>query len=525
MSSPSLSRLPLSMLLAGLSALAAPVAHADIFGSVSDSATQQPFPAEAFPTVYLQRCVNAGDTLCTEFTGAVEPAADGSYRFTADSYAPGDYQLWAIAADQQYQRSMPFTVSGSEDHAIDLALQLLPVKLGDIQSCSSISADGYCKVSYTLSNVSAVKQELQVWVLASANSDIAPGWSQYSYGNGSNAAMSVSLKPGKTQQLKQSIYVGKGLPKGAYTSLNIYASLKGHVQQTVIDDFLPTVVSSAETSAQTIHPAQEQKKIAAAHARKGALSSGAAKPGDRKLLLGSVVAADTGAPVPLDDAPSVRLMSCDQPDYDYCRFIEGDAQPLPEDGTFRVNLSSLPAGRYQIETLASSHYGYAYSQTFDAPVAASFKMSLQMPRLVVDLDKATLCSAVPLADCKLKYTLRNTTAVDQTVSLWLYTSTVQSESQAGGSVYSINQNGKTNVAPMTVTIPANQTLLVKQAVGMADLPAGAVGNLRLFVASAGDIADALAYFKLGQYTISAGTDGKLITVQPQPVVIIGAAPN
>ncbi|GAA0747592.1 hypothetical protein LRH25_23220 [Ideonella azotifigens] len=508
--------------------LAALPAHADVWGRLFDASTQQAFVADDYPSVELHRCSAPGDTLCAEFVAGAEPAADGSYRFAAGSFdSPGRYQLWGSALNHEYTHSAPFSVTGSEDHPMDMPLDLLPLQASKLQSCTTVDAEGFCSVSYTLRNVGSTSRQLQAWVLNSTTAFMPAGWSQYTYGDGDTKRVQLTLGAGKQKTLTQKVYVGKQLPRGAYASISLFVSPKDLPQQALIWESLPTVFSEGDGTLRPISAAAEQARALRARRHAGLIAAGtpAARP-DAKLsfLSGQVLAADTGAALPLELAPSVRLMSCDRSDDEYCRWIEGDGLALPADGKFYLNLAKLPAGRYQIHALANAHYGMQFSKTFDIPGTSASSLTLTMPQVVVDLDDVARCSNTPVGDCQLAYTLRNTSARDQTVSLWLYLNALQSESQAGSVVYDIGKKGKALGLPVTVTLPAGQTQVVTQALGLTGLPGGSTGWLRLFVAQASDIAHAEAYFSLGNYALSTGDDGVTrVTVLPRPPLPTGAA--
>ena len=503
-----------------------PLAHAGVTGRLTDAATGQPFPPELMPWVQLHSCQAPGDELCSVFAVAVDVAADGSYRFTNKDVPPGTYQVWGWADGHELGRTAPFTVTGSEPHAVSLALQILPVKLTAIDGCTVLEPGGYCTVSYTLENVSTQSQPLQAWVMASATSDVPAGWSQYEWGDGNQKPVELILHAGQSQTLSQRLYVGRKMPSGAYTSLSLMVSPQGAPQKTLIWGDFPTVLFSDADGGMRAAAAPKATTLRrpAGSVRAGDGSAAPAAAGGTTIV-GRVVAADTGLPLPVEYAPKLELMMCEQPDDNYCRWMQGDAARLDATGTFTVNFARSTAGRYQLHAVADSHYGATYSPTFDLPGEPSQLLQLKMQRFAVELDAVKRCTAAPSQACTMVYTLRNTTRRELRTRAWLYTYAVVSESQTGSSTYDIGRGGDAHSAPMLLNLAPGQSVELSQTIDFSGLPAGAAGWLRLFVSESADIADALASFAVGNYSVSAGTNGAVVSVVPRPDIIISNSPQ
>lgn len=515
-----------SLRLAGLvlAALCAPAAHADVWGTLTDAATGQPFPDAGFPQVVLSRCLNAGDTLCSGFTAVATPGARGAYRIAAQQVEPGTYQISGWADAHQYTYSAPFTVAGTESHRVDLSLQPMPLNVTDVQGCAALEPGGWCTVQYTLANVSASTQSLKAWVMASATSDIPAGWSQYEYGDGNRRAIDVTLAAGASTTVTQRLYVGRDMPSGAYTALSLLIAPSDAPQRTLVWTDLPEVLFGDAGSVRLEQRPRDRRRTMEALRSAGLIAAGHLPAGSRTVIHGRVVGSDTRAPLPVDDKPQVELMRCELSTDSYCRWMQSDPATLGEDGTFSADMTGAPAGRYQIHALAASHYGYLASATFDLPGTPPKLMQLTVPRFAVDLDHVERCDSAPASSCPLTYTLRNTTGRDLSVDVWVYLYGVQSEAQTGQPIYDVGRGGKPHGLPLRVAIPAGKVVDVTQTLDFSTLPAGATGWLRLFVAKPGDAADALSVFAIGNYTISAAADGSVrVTVVPRPDVIIGAA--
>lgn len=516
--------LPLRLAGLGLAALLAPAAHAGVWGSLTDATTGQPFPAESFPQVVLNRCLNAGDTLCSGFTGVVNPGAQGIYRFGTGVVAPGTYQIAGWADAHQVTYSKPFTVAGGETQRVDMALAPMPLAISDVQGCAALEPGGYCTVQYTLANVGAGALALKAWVMASATSDIPAGWSQYEYGDGSRKPVDVHLEAGASTTLSQRLYVGRDMPSGAYTSLSLLVAPADAPQRTLVWTDLPEVLFGSGGSVRLETQPRDRRDAMAALRRPGQVLAGAAPTaGKRTVIHGRVVGSDTHQPLPVDDKPQVQFLRCELPTDDYCRWLQSDPAMLGDDGTFTVDLTGAPTGRYQLHALAGSHYGYEASATIDVPGPVPKLLQLAVPRFAIDLDEVVRCENAAAASCPMTYKLRNTTGRDLSVDVWLYLYGVQTEAQTGQPIYAVGRDGKPHGLPVRLTIPAGQVVDFSQALDFSTLPAGATGWLRLYAGKPGDAAEALSTFAIGNYTMSAAADGSVrVSVVPRPDVIIGA---
>jgi len=513
------------------SALLVPAARADVLGVLTDAVTGQPFP-EGLPFVQLLSCLNTGDKLCSGWIAAVNPDASGAFRFDGSTLAPGSYQVTGWSDGHEQKRSKPFTITGTEDHSVNLALAMVPVTVSEIQGCETLEAGGYCTVHYRLTSQASEQLQLQVWAMVDASSAIPAGWSEYEWGNDSAKPMVVTLGAGKSKALSQRIYVGTGMPSGAYSSLSLFVSPKGKPQETLITEMLPTVLFTATGGGgnglriETDSRAKAQAMAAMKQARlvrkgwEGKAQVQAAASG-KLTIYGQVIGADTGAALPVEDKPQVELMRCEMPDDTYCRWLQSDPATLDETGKFTVHMTNAPAGRYQLHVIAGAHYGQSVQPVFDLPGAEGTKLlKVTLPRLAIDLDAVERCTAAPADNCPMRYTLRNTTSQDISAAVWLYTYGVQSKSQSGTPIYDIGQNGKAHGQKILVTVPAGQTYDLASKLDLSDLAPGSTGWMRLFIGDPNDAAQAISYTHIGNYTVSAGAEGRTLTVVPRPDVII-----
>ena len=483
-------------------AVCAPLAaHAAVVGgSIVDAATGSAPPAGTFVAVSLLQCSHDGNALCDLPVDFVQ-SRDGSYRFR-DTLAPGHYQVSVTADGYQLAAPAPFTVVAQENHRVDVSLAALPVAYSNPVGCAAPDARGLCHVAFDLRNTSGAEQDLDAWVVVATTGPVPAGWSRFAAGDRSAAPRRVRLAAGETRTVKEAVYVGRDEPKGALATLELYVSPHGAPDHTLVYDFLPTVYFGVPAGTAAERPARPAAKPAA---------------GQRTTVTFRVTDAQTGQPLPLSAKPMSRLMACNENDDTYCRWIEGDAVPLPESGVAVVDVTGLFPGRYQFQTYAGDNYAYTYSATFDVPLVSSRVVAQPMARMPVAIDGATTCDAVPVDQCVLRYTLRNTTDREQRAALWLYDNMLSGEFSVGSSVFGQGRGGVPGAAPITVTLLPGETRTVAQPAGLGALASGSSGWLQLYVGDRADPAYGEGFYRLGNYTIWQDAGGaKMISVVPFP---------
>jgi len=503
----------LALLTTTLAGLGAVGAQAAVGGLISNAQTGAPPAADSF--VQLTRCSHDGNELCDQAMDFTT-ASNGKYRFTG-SYAPGRYQVNVITDGYLAGNPAPFEIVGKEDHRVDISLDRVPVVHANPSACTAPDASGFCAISYLLKNVSSQPQQLDAWINVATTSPVPAGWSRFAAGDHSARPTLVELAPGAAKTVTQHAYIGRGLPSGAITTLELFVAPHGAPDRTLVYDYFPAVIARepGTTASSPRQQAADQRK----HLQRQPLLRAGRRnqpAGRQTAVVVEVSDATTGEPLAPESAPKFRLMACDQPSDSYCRWIEGDEVDLPASGVMIVDTQGMFPGRYQIQTRAGDNYAYTYSQTFEVPTAGPMKIDMPMKLMPIAVEGVETCEAQPLDACVFKYRLRNTTGETQRASLWLYNNMLSSETSVGSSVYSQGRQGRAGAAPIAFTIPAGETLTVRQPIGLQHVASGSSGWFQLYIADPQDPAYAEGFYRLGNYSVYQEAGQKRVTITPFP---------
>lgn len=499
-----------ALLCAGLLAAAGGAQAAPagaITGTITDKASAAPIALESYPNVILYQCLNEGDTFCSGFTGFAEADASGAYSIPTADIPAGRYQLLAGAADYSYLYSATFDLAPGDGLKKKLQLSPLPVSISDVVPCETIASDGYCTIHYTLTSRLSKDKSVQLWAQLNGHGNM-PAGTDYSTGDASYKALQVKLAAGASVAVTQAIYLGLRDP-GSYAQVGLYASPAGQPYESIGYYSLGqlTLGSSgviASTSAASLR--QDQQRAARSRPQPSALQAGATASAPGAFIVGTLTAADTGAPLDVSLSPRIRLVPCLNPTDTYCSTPGGSGEwvYLDETGEYRLNTRAIVAGRYQIEAQVRSGYGLARSVAFDAPSQGSSRMDLVAPKPILGISNVGGCNVVISASggCTLEYDATNNSGSEQTLWVWTKVGAYLSGSPLGVSEFTAG-NGKT-MQPQKLKIASGASVHMSQPVVLSAAPkAGSEFGLTLFVGPANDPAYVDSALSLGSVVVQA----------------------
>jgi hypothetical protein len=205
-----------------------------ISGSVVNADTSTPITTSN--GLQLSRCVNADDQFCNEIAADTYADDAGNYSFDAHALAAGTYQVVAFGSGDGSNTfglgySAPFVYDGTRISGVLAKAPPLPAHISNVVPCADPQPQGgSCALSYTVTNDSLVEAKIDLWVqVESNNTGTTYGQSSFDMGFDGNAKpKKLTLQPGESRNLTQTLTLPSLLPVGADTSYYIWAAQQGN---------------------------------------------------------------------------------------------------------------------------------------------------------------------------------------------------------------------------------------------------------------------------------------------------------
>ncbi|MDB5970686.1 MAG: hypothetical protein JWQ90_3136 [Hydrocarboniphaga sp.] len=207
-----------------------------IAGTAMDASTGQPL-GDGSAYVSLQLCADPSYDLCTINLGNITPNSSGKFSFRATGLASGRYQLWAHRGEAT-SYAANFEFSGTSVTGQTIWAQILPISITNLIPCdnySSLPAGSACNFTYDVTNTTGATQTVDLWTSVYASpTGSAYGIASYDIGKKDGAApMTLTLDPGATVSVTQSIPLATQLKSGASASTELWVSVSGSPTNTL----------------------------------------------------------------------------------------------------------------------------------------------------------------------------------------------------------------------------------------------------------------------------------------------------
>ena len=198
-----------------------------LFGTLTAADTGAPIPSANSPRIRLVACNQAGDTYCSGSSGEWVYLGDtGEYRLNTKAIVPGRYQIDAQArSGYGITRSLAFDAPSSYSQRVDLVLPKPLLSFANVSGCEALySSTHQCTLSFDVTNTSAQRQSLSLWVQVNAYTSGSPnGVSVYTAGTpGSMLQRWLRIDAGQTVHLQQPVSFSRELKSGAELEMRAY---------------------------------------------------------------------------------------------------------------------------------------------------------------------------------------------------------------------------------------------------------------------------------------------------------------
>jgi 5-hydroxyisourate hydrolase-like protein (transthyretin family) len=188
--------------------------NVSITGRVTNAASGEPIPPEAFGHVVLMRC---DDTGCT-FVNSQNTGQEGRFYFVSDfnglPLASGTYFVDASAEQYELGQSPQFTAGdGDRIDMGDVGLTPFPLQFHDLQVCDAPSEGGICEFSVRVTNPGASGFSGKAWsVVGAFPTGSFLGLTAFQAGS----PLNLRLAPDMSQTVHFRFRVPAAIPDGAY---------------------------------------------------------------------------------------------------------------------------------------------------------------------------------------------------------------------------------------------------------------------------------------------------------------------
>jgi hypothetical protein len=462
-------------------------------GRLTDATTGQPLTRDQFAVVNLMSCPSASYGICTTYMAQGIPDAQGRYTI-AQAVPPGAYQIRVRADNHTAYNSAPFTVTGPRDPSVrDYALPPLPVVVSDVAPCQSMTAGGTCTYSYRLTNTTASPVQASVWSQIDQGPSGSPMFaSRYSLGTPSHAPLTVTLAPGASREVQQSIPL-RGAPAGSSGFVYLYAATRGNQTDTIGYGYgFNYTVTAADQAVKAVRTALPMRPTVTRQLRRAARDVVAPSAGPQ-LIAGVALDPVTRQPI-TDGSVSVQLQACQDPSHDLCMGTVG-LFTVDANGRYAHSARRLSPGRYQLWAFRQDDttYGLNYSRPFDfdGSTALVNVVAAKAPLKYGPVQPCARALALPVGtDCTATYELSNVTSSALTVDLWAVISTSETGSAQGFSQYDVGIDGTGQHRSVTIAPGATVKVAHRVPVGH-QLPSGTYANMEFFASVPGKPAQTL----------------------------------
>ena len=455
-------------------------------GTLTDAVTGRTLTRNDFAVVNLMSCPSADYQICTTYSAQGIPDANGHYSI-AQALPPGTYQIRVIADNHAGYNSAPFTVTGFEGAATrNYALSPLPVVVSAVTPCQTMDSGGNCTYSYVLTNTTGGTLQTSVWSEVDQANGSPMFGALYTLGKPTRAPMAVTLAPGASKTVVQSIPL-RGMPSGSWGYVYVYAAAGSNQTETIGFAYGFNYTVTAANRGVTSQRSAGAMRPATARRLQGTVQNVPAPAGALEVIGGVALDPVTRQPI-TDGSVAVQLQMCQDPTFELCMGTVGLFN-VDANGRYYHSARGMAPGRYQIWAFRQdgTTYGLTYGRAFDYS-GGSAMVNVAAAKAPLNYGPVAACAGADAlsvgAPCTATYALTNVTSAPLTVELWAVVSTSENGSAYGFSQFDVGVDGSSQRRSLTIapgaTVTVSHNIPVSQ-----QLRSGTSANTQFFASVPG----------------------------------------